>query len=75
LLHTVAELLYLFLDVQLEVMNEFFAANGTKHLLIYYEQSKEVDSGKLLLKELTKKLNYFYKRWQTRQNYKKNLDH
>ena len=27
-------------------MDDFFAANGAKHLLIYYENTKEVDTGK-----------------------------
>ena len=35
--------------MQLEVMDEFFAANGTKHLLIYYEHTKEVDSGTVVV--------------------------
>jgi len=27
-------------------MDDFFAANGAKHLLVYYEHIKEVDTGK-----------------------------
>ena len=38
------------LNTQLEVMDEFFAANGSKHLLIYYEQTKEADSGTVIIK-------------------------
>jgi len=26
-------------------MDDFFAANGVKHLLIYYQQNKEADAG------------------------------
>ena len=29
-------------------MDDFFAANGAKHLLIYYENTKEVDTGKIV---------------------------
>jgi len=59
-MHTVAIIVNVIfsLNTQLEVMDEFFAANGSKHLLIYYEQTKEVDSGTVVIKATHKEI-YF----------------
>jgi len=31
---------------QMQAMDDFFAPSGAKHLLIYYEHNKDVDTGK-----------------------------
>ena len=52
--------------MQLEAMDDFFAPNGAKHLLIYYENTKEVDTGRTAIMTLWRYVNCYNSRWKGR---------
>ena len=51
---------------QLEAMDDFFAPNGAKHLLIYYENTKEVDTGRTGIMTLWRYDNCYNSWWKGR---------